>query len=262
LALEQVSAVSLPVDLRANGNSLGPATAFFMNHNGKRFLVSNWHVFSGRNTYTGQPLHSSGATPDSFLMKLHTEPLGSYLNDTEVPLLDKNGDPIWKQHPNGQDYDIACVEVGALPENVIAYAATDLPQSDIRLSVAQDVQIVGFPRGFAAQGILPVWKRGTIAAEPLIARDDGLPILLVDTATREGMSGSPTYLYSIGGYVSEQGDHVVAGGTSSRFLGIYSGRYGSINEENNMQLGRVWRLEALKEMLDSPQPASYELRSQ
>jgi len=59
-----------------------------------------------------------------------------------------------------------------------------------------EVIIVGFPGGLVAQGIWPIWKRGTLAAKPMIARVDLLPVYLIGAVTREEMSGSPVYLYS------------------------------------------------------------------
>jgi hypothetical protein len=116
--------------------------------------------------------------------------------------------------------------------------------------------IVGYPRGLNAQGIWPIWKRGTIAAEPHIARHDGLPIYLVDAATREGMSGSPVYLYSFG--VAASGTNIaVFAGAAAQFIGVYSGRYGA---EADMQLGRVWKRELLDEMCNAPAKGSYDLR--
>jgi len=58
-----------------------------------------------------------------------------------------------------------------------------------KLRVGHELFVLGFPEGISASD-LPIWKRATIASEPN-ATVDGLPILLVDTATRRGMSGGP-----------------------------------------------------------------------
>jgi hypothetical protein len=39
-----------------------------------------------------------------------------------------------------------------------------------------EVFILGFPLGLASQGVLPIWKRGSIASEPLVAIDNRIPM--------------------------------------------------------------------------------------
>jgi hypothetical protein len=56
-------------------------------------------------------------------------------------------------------------------------------------SASQEVFVVGFPFGMIANAPAPIWKRGSIALDPTFD-PEGLPKMLVDTATRPGMSGS------------------------------------------------------------------------
>lgn len=46
------------------------------------------------------------------------------------------------------------------------------------------------------QGVFPVWKRGSIASEPLFNINLG-PAILVDAVTRRGMSGSPVLYWAV-----------------------------------------------------------------
>ena len=71
--------------------------------------------------------------------------------------------------------------------------------------------------------MLPIWKRGSIASEPELPADD-LPLFLVDSNTYKGMSGSPVYARTIGGYLSKQHEVFQMAARSTRFLGVYSGR--------------------------------------
>jgi len=43
--------------------------------------------------------------------------------------------------------------------------------------VAAEVFILGYPRGLTKQGVLPIWKRGSIASEPLFNVMDGAPAI-------------------------------------------------------------------------------------
>jgi hypothetical protein len=59
----------------------------------------------------------------------------------------------------------------------------------MRLKVAMDVFVLGYPKGIDGGGEFPIWKRGSIATEPGVHRG-GPPHILIDTATREGISGA------------------------------------------------------------------------
>src|SRR4051812_43799972 len=69
--IDPLSVTSLYLKLYAKGNQLSTATGFVVEHHGRRFLVSNWHVFSGRNADTDQPLDSkTAAVPDQVRIAL------------------------------------------------------------------------------------------------------------------------------------------------------------------------------------------------
>jgi hypothetical protein len=121
--------------------------------------------------------------------------------------------------------------------------------------VAADVFILGYPKGLTMQGVLPVWKRGTVASEPLFPLGDNIPAMFVDAITREGMSGSPVLYF---------GDEItdVLGGLSPTvdprlkpwLVGVYAGRDGVTGEEIEMALGRVWYKRMLDEIFDHRVP--------
>jgi hypothetical protein len=141
-------------------------------------------------------------------------------------------------------------------ERFVYYTINDFGETSLPLEVGLDVMIIGFPRGLAAQGNMPIWKRGSVAAEPLVLRNDGVPIYLVDSASREGMSGSPVYLLGNGAVRMENGNIEFFNGTAARLIGVYAGRVG---DETDMQLGRVWKRDVLDEMIADPVLGSYEL---
>ena len=73
------------------------------------------------------------------------------------------------------------------------------------------------------------------------------PKFYIDTATREGMSGSPVFAFSLGSILYENGLVGQSKGVVSRFLGVYSGRVGS--DALGSQLGIVWKESVLAEIL-------------
>jgi len=259
--LDRYSVSSLPIELFRDKIKLADATCFFTTRNTNQFLVTNWHVFSGRNSHTGQSINKNGAVPNRASIPIHKKNmLGSWAPSVEFRLTDALDNPLWLQHSRGQEIDLACLKIDSLPDGLIAYdVISENNADDMIVSVSTEVFIVGFPTGMPRQEILPIWKRGSIASEPDLDFD-GLPYVLVDTATREGMSGSPVYARTRGGYAASNGVYKMGGGTNTKFVGIYSGRHGS-SEEISVQLGRVWKSAALEEMLSNPVQGNYEIIS-
>jgi len=108
-----------------------------------------------------------------------------------------------------------------------------------------------------------VWKRASIATE-FDVDIGGIPRFLVDTATREGMSGSPVILRSFGRYSTKTNAGVVAGqvlsqmggGVYSQFVGVYSGRH--IGQAAEAQRGIIWKDSLIREIIDAPAAGSHE----
>ena len=127
------------------------------------------------------------------------------------------------------------------------------------MRIAMDCFVIGFPKRLAHQRILPIWKRASIATEPDIPHDD-LPVFLIDTATREGMSGAPVVLRTSNYISSKTGNMVMGVGAFSRFVGVYSGRFKG-DDELEAQLGRVWHRAVIDEIIAGEIHGSYKLRS-
>ena len=124
---------------------------------------------------------------------------------------------------------------------------------DMRERIGEDVFVLGYPRGLTGGALLPIWKRGTIATEPMFDHHQ-LPRFLIDTATREGMSGAPVIARAnSGSYQDTSGVSVMALRSQNlspptKFVGIYSGRIpGAIDLE--AQVGIVWKARVVEEIV-------------
>lgn len=265
--MHDLSFTSISLELKTNGTPISTATGFFYKYESRTYLISNWHVFSGRHAHTGQPLHTQGAIPDELSFSLHHKIRGDKrMFNYSIKLLNDNGDPIWLQHSNGQKYDIAA-QLIAMPSdktkglmfdrnlasenlNESLLISIDSSQKSLNALIQPGMEliIIGYPKSISKQEGFPIWKRASIASEPELPAD-GLPIVLVDTATREGMSGAPVYQYFPGLVQGKDGSTTMYhGGLFFEFLGVYSRRYGA-EDELSAQLGRVWKKSALDEML-------------
>ena len=239
---DQLSLASYFVKSRFNQQDLSKgATCFFVKRKGELFLVTNWHVVSGRNFETKSHLDPSLGEPNNLLVMLHKNQETVELEEFSIALFDENGKPAWYEHRTfNSDVDVVAIKV-TLPENLIAFTVEEFiePFNDQTTPrVKSDVFVIGYPFGLTAGEIFPIWKRASIASEPCIDIK-GLPIIYVDTATREGMSGSPVVLYekraiAIFDEAKGQSNNYMA------FVGIYSGRIGA-GDELKAQLGIVWK---------------------
>lgn len=261
----RLSQTAVLLELFRDDIFLSRATGTVWIHNKDYYLVSNWHVLSGRNCDSGKTLRPmAGETPN--IVKIYTHHYsqdGSWpayaVRTVRVSLETADGEPKWIQHKVGQKFDIAAIKVEKPLRTPRQYT---LPLSDenekMVILPGLDAFVLGFPKGIAKQGAFPIWKRASIASEPILTVDE-LPIILIDTATREGMSGSPVYLWQpIGQLVQSKGGSIETcfGPRNEKFLGIYSGRYGA-DDEFSAQLGRVWTPEVITSVLTNPASGDY-----
>ncbi|SMF66355.1 hypothetical protein SAMN02745866_04260 [Alteromonadaceae bacterium Bs31] len=253
---EKLSWVPLKIDLMFDDEVLGVGTAFAYLFDGETYLITNWHNVSGRHPETLKVIHTQAAIPNRFNIHYPIEvgtaepPLETYSVCWGEHILDLYEEevPQWYEHPKyGHAVDAVAIPFGIEESRVIAANSENLGLVDISLRPSLDAYVLGFPRGLSGGAKFPVWKRASIASEPEIDLNQ-LPKFYVDTATREGMSGSPVYAQS-NGFSVPQGkglkDSIL--GTSRKFAGIYSGRVG--DDPFFAQLGIVWKEKAIIEII-------------
>ena len=264
--LNRFTFCACPVETFIGNEILARATAFFWQHGDQIYLVSNWHVLSGRNPKTGQSKEKDGSVPDGLKVKFTPRHELNLVLSLGVHLTNDAGQPLWIQHStHGQKADLAAVNItrglARLGEhleqpavqphctNNVMQAAALTPQ------IANDVFVLGFPFGMSKTLHFPIWKRGSIASEYDFGIDQ-IPCFLIDTATREGMSGSPVLLRRLGGQANDDGGFTL-NLDDTKFLGVYSGRYiGGLDE---MQLGIVWKARLIEELVSNSAVGRYDI---
>jgi hypothetical protein len=181
------------LDLFFNDSALGSATGFFYRYGQTVALVTNWHVLSGIHPLTGQTRHSLGGRPNrvELHVNIRDKSDGHTFVRPESWQICSNTQSHWWKHrgysykagppsivdigvmfleEHLRDYEEVNESIVALPATVIANFDGKEPKSldygDPQIS--SEMFILGYPRGLTRQGILPIWKRGTVAYEPLI----------------------------------------------------------------------------------------------
>jgi hypothetical protein len=100
-----------------------------------------------------------------------------------------------------------------------------------------EVFILGYPFEIEPPAY-PVWKRGSIASEPQLARLTS-DFILVDTASRPGMSGAPVIRRSWTNHMVQPGVVALVDPPLNKFIGVYSGRIPT-DHPHEAQIGLVW----------------------
>lgn len=247
--VDRWSFASVPVLPYSFAVGLATATGFTVHMpSGARYLITNYHVLSGKRPDTGAPVNPAGHLPDRVLVALPQLNRGapSMLWRAHVQsLLDGDGRRTWAEHPtHGHRFDVVALPLCPLPEELGLFLEATGAQ-DVGIFPGSTVSIVGFPHGLAGPALSAIWKTGAVASEPDL-QVDGDDFFWVDANTRSGMSGSPVIARRFGSYLTRSGGSVMTPGLVDRLVGVYAGR---APEAVDMTLGRVWRWSGVEELL-------------
>lgn len=245
ISIDPLSGSSLIVQPEVNSIPLSKATGFIVQWGEGVYLITNWHVVSGRDSDSNQPLSPTAGIPDTINIVHHSsKKLGEWVIKKEN--LYKEGNPRWLEHIDGQRIDVVALPLEELGGDINTYPFDlRLADVDMILEPAMPVSIIGFPYGLSTAGGWPIWKTGHIASDPDLDYD-GRPAFLIDVTARSGMSGSPVVLRLRGGYRTSKAYVMMDSGPKTRFIGVYSGR---IHHES--EIGRVWRPNVISEIMKS-----------
>ena len=255
------------------GKILSVATGFFVENENKIFLITNRHVVTGEDNFTGKLLDKENAGKPNYLVvefnynvKRKNNDDRFWANPFRIPLYKENVEDeakkIWLEHPKYKNkIDVVAIDVTEICKNSVdnlrkvgncTYA--DIPRyKDIYVKqyipyVTEKVYVIGYPFGFTTtrKRYLAIWNSGTIASEyeenlyvPIdkIGKENDntfeVPTFLIDAKTRSGQSGSPV--------ITLKRDD---GNEETILLGIYSGRV-----SENSDLGYVWKTELIYEII-------------
>lgn len=247
--------------------TLAIATGFLWIHDGDTYLITNLHNLAGWDFLRKKAMDESGALPSHvrIAIRLQVDVKDGVVQTQMAGLLqdlhDPDGEPLWLVHPeHGPAVDVGAINLGKIgiathwPEYKSGHAKVMTPPlngfhlfADFDVSAGDDAFVIGYPLGLHGGGRFPIWKRASIASEPGLAID-GLPKVLIDTATRKGMSGSPVIAVRRGYIRSRDGDmgkDII--GQAEALLGVYSGRVD--DDPLGAHLGIVWKAEVIEEIV-------------
>lgn len=254
MSQDPLSQTSYYIKSSYQGSDLMTGTAFFIKRNDRIYLITNWHNLTARNPSDGSYLLKHPVSPDAITIKIFENSKVLNLVDLQINILDASGNPIWLEHPKyGKSVDVVALEV-TIPANMQVLFIEDCIEplnEKTQARIKDDVFVIGFPFGIIAGNIFPIWKRASVASEPIV-NIDNLPKMYIDTASRPGMSGSPVVYKEKRPMGLTDGNPNEAGTKMSfnfmQLVGIYSGRIGA-DDELKAQLGIVWKYEVIDEII-------------
>lgn len=241
----------------------GPATGFVVEKDGEHFLVTNYHVVSGRSSTDNSIISKTGGIPTHLRCTFHGQKLGIWQQKI-FPLIDENDQPFWLNTSVNGSETFKFADVAAIPfdatDDISLYPVSIDVSDKIRSAPCCQATVLGYPGGKSSYKYFPIWVTGYIASEPQLDYED-LPILLVNATTTAGMSGSPVFQVVDGSYLDSSGNYYIEPSRKYKFLGIYSGRIttnqlleDSVTDDqqssnNALNIGIVWKPSVINQLI-------------
>jgi hypothetical protein len=230
--ISAISASATLIEQLANdgtGTVVSHGSGCFWRHGENVYLLTARHVLSGRSPFDDSMLSKEGYIPRKLKVypMFDLEPGRLLRASTEVEIPE---DGCWLQDPkfNELKTDIAALACVTDPDRKVN-CLNDNPEifEDVFTHVGMECAIVGYPTNHFGNLMMPVWRRGSIASEPLLPVD-GKPMFLLDAATSPGFSGAPVFRRHFGPLPQQQPDgsiNILADRVmTTSFVGIYAGR--------------------------------------
>lgn len=198
---------------------INAGTGFFFNYQRDKenylFVVTNKHIVNG--TKEGRM---------TFTLSEDGKPkIGERFTVTY-----SNFEKMWFGHPD-EGVDVAIMPLASILKKIqkkgkniffIPIDQTITPDTDAlgKLGAIEEIIFVGYPSGlYDTVNLTPIVRKG-ITATPIFLDYLGRKVFLIDASVFGGSSGSPVYIFNIGGYSGPGGGLVL--GSRILFVGIVS----------------------------------------
>lgn len=245
--LKRLTYISVKLELYQDEQYLACATGFYCCVNDYACLVTNRHVVTGVHQETNIVSDAKGRVPNRMVIRHRTNARTLDTTRQEVNLYHDADciEPSWVEHPvYGGKVDVVAIQFMNQPpgEFLLCYQDLDQLGTDMVVELTDRISVVGFPFGKSA-GIDALWSTGHIASDPEVDVEK-LPTFFISCHARPGQSGSPVRrVLNEGIAKSKSGTTWQHAGSSSIFLGVYSGR---IHKDSD--IGRVWNSACVRDV--------------
>lgn len=242
---------------------------FYRNLDGRGYLITCWHVVSGRDFFSRECLSNTGFEPTKIAYygaKIEADSSGS------TKLLQKRiviGFPeVLQEYIRSGPPNIAGVPVDlfafpvdpewifsaqdaspeATPQQKLSKFINEQNQSYLSTNAGDDCYILGYPLANYVGFRPPVWKRASIASDTALPFA-GRPIFLVDGNTLPGLSGAPIIRMERVLVETAEGSGEYNSLDTSLLVGVYAGRLTSPDYKDTM-IGYGWYTGLIPDLLE------------
>lgn len=223
---------------------------------GQAYLVTCWHVVSGRDFFSRKCISATGFEPEElvFYGSNNPEKLGSIRQrdirikfSEELKNYIRSGPPIVA----GVPVDLFAIPVdskfifsiqqamasGITDPNLSAFI-NQHRQSYLETNAGDTCFVLGYPLKNYVGFRPPIWKRASIASDTALPVD-GRPIFFVDGNTLPGLSGAPIIRMERVLIETEKQSYKYESLETSLFVGVYAGRHTG-PDYSDTSLGYGW----------------------
>jgi S1-C subfamily serine protease len=237
--MDDLSKCSVMLKPNKNNCNMGQGTGFIVKYKEKNYLVSNRHVLTGYDSFTGKPLSPEGDIPNVVNIRYICPEMTPKPWLWQGEKLYKDGNPRWIDKKLGSEFaDIAILPLDYIPNSVEIHPLEfPIMQSEIDIAPGMPVYTIGYPAGITVGGGWPIWITGHLASD-FELNHGGRPVFLINSSSEGGLSGSPVYIRSKG---------------ETQLLGVHSSTLQDMRGPNTQKTNVcvVWRSQVLQEVLDS-----------
>ena len=151
ITINPYSLTSYYVDILFNDKKLSNATCFFTQQNEKIYLVTNWHVVSGRNADTNVVMSPTGGVPNKLRVYVPKQGSNSTLSFDDdfymdVDLFDEDDNRLWyEKQENGRMIDVALVPLKETKGVITTIEEAEEPFNEkVPFEITSEIFIIGF----------------------------------------------------------------------------------------------------------------------
>lgn len=248
---------------------LSHGTGFFWHHGGRDWVVTCWHVMTGRNPFTGQLMSKKGLIPkrirvsgwkirsvDSCNVEFMRSTFRYDLPDAAIEGLSKptliNGkvvDIVAFPIPDNFAMSLDLNEAHKKQYGTLEARLNKLSFDKIQSSAGDECVILGYPLQNFTGLFFPIWKTGSLATESNMSLD-GYPAFLIDAATSSAMSGSPVLRRSAAAVSVDKSTNIVKEHRGYQIAGVYAGRLQS-KELEHLGIGYAWFASLIPDVIEA-----------
>jgi hypothetical protein len=259
-AMDVRSMSCTPIELLSNDGKksvISTATGFFWKDGDDAFLVTNWHVVSGRSPFTGKVTTEQHYIPSQFsfyiprvevigdkvaISRQRIEvTLGAEVSEIleKPPLVNGKSVDLWAMRlPPGMVLQRDPHRTGFPGAEHVTALINEAGERRIHTQAGDDCFLLGYPLRNYGGVMFPIWKRGSVASETSLGVDDR-PMFLIDAATTPGMSGSPIIRRATMFTADNKDIGALQEMHAYEFIGVYAGRLQNKDLEKT-NIGSGW----------------------